>query len=64
MVRTELPLTQIYVGPIVRINPEELSLRDSAAYSDIYVTESKRRTENYNHFCKGIDFDGKLTLRI
>lgn len=42
------------------MNPEELSIHDPAAYNDIYVVESKRRTENFNHFCKGIDFDGEI----
>ncbi|ESZ98217.1 putative cytochrome P450 [Sclerotinia borealis F-4128] len=45
-------------GPIVRINPEELSIHDPEFYNEIYVTESKRRTNNYDVFCKGIDFDG------
>ncbi|TVY27315.1 Cytochrome P450 monooxygenase [Lachnellula hyalina] len=44
-------------GPIVRINPEELSIHDPTFYNEIYCIESKRRTDNYNHFGKGIDFD-------
>ncbi|KAL2051590.1 hypothetical protein ABVK25_008252 [Lepraria finkii] len=51
-------------GPIVRVNPEELSIHDPAAYNEIYVTESKRRTENYHHFCKGIDLDGSHVLTV
>lgn len=53
------------IGPIVRINPEELSLHDPTFYNEIYCIESKRRTDNYNHFGKGIDFDGvdKLSLQ-
>ncbi|TVY53301.1 Cytochrome P450 monooxygenase sdnH [Lachnellula cervina] len=49
-------------GPIVRINPEELSLHDPTFYNEIYCIESKRRTDNYNHFGKGIDFDGSHFL--
>lgn len=47
------------IGPIVRINPEELSIHDPNFYNEIYVTESRRRTSNYDVFCKGIDFDGE-----
>ncbi|KAH6663129.1 cytochrome P450 [Halenospora varia] len=49
-------------GPIVRINPQELSLHDPAFYNEIYCIESKRRTDNYNHFGKGIDFEGSHFL--
>jgi hypothetical protein len=47
-------------GPIVRVNPDELSIHDADFYNEIYVTESKRRTNAYDIFCKGIDFDGKF----
>lgn len=49
-------------GPIVRINPDELSIHDPAFYNDIYVTESRRRTEHYDVFIKGIDFDASHLL--
>ena len=48
-----------YVGPIVRLNPAELSIHDPAAYNEIYVTESKRRTEQYDQFCRGMGIDGR-----
>lgn len=44
----------------MRVNPEELSIHDPTVYNDIYVVEITRRTEHYNNFCKGIDFDGEL----
>ncbi|KAK4222262.1 cytochrome P450 [Podospora fimiseda] len=45
-------------GPIIRVNPDELSIRDADFYNEVYVTESKRRTNAHDLFCKGIDFDG------
>lgn len=33
-----------FLGPIVRVTPEELSINDPEAYSEVYVAESKRRT--------------------
>lgn len=47
------------IGPIVRIYPNELSINDPEAYNNIYVAESRRRTDNYHSFIKGIDFDDK-----
>ena len=47
-------------GPIVRVNPDELSIHDPQAYSDIYVPDSKRKTENYQPFSQGIGFDGEF----
>jgi cytochrome P450 len=46
------------IGPIIRINPHELSVHDPEFYNELYVSGSVRRTENYSHFVKGIDFDG------
>jgi cytochrome P450 len=42
----------------VRVNPHELSIRDADFYDKIYVASSVRKTENYNHFVEGIDFQG------
>lgn len=50
---------RIYTGPIIRLNPHEISINDPDYYDEVYVAGSKRRTENYSHFAKGIDFDGK-----
>lgn len=46
-------------GPIVRINPNEISISDPSYYDEVYVTGNKRRTEHYTEFLKGIDFDGE-----
>lgn len=56
------PSAEIAVGPIVRITPEELSLHDPAAYTEIFVTENKRRTENYHPFLQGADFEGQVEV--
>jgi hypothetical protein len=67
MVRAIIPIDQLHQltatkGPIVRVNPEELSISDPDFYNELYVTESKRRTNSYDVFCKGIDFDGRLLM--
>ncbi|KAK3695836.1 cytochrome P450 [Podospora appendiculata] len=49
-------------GPIIRVNPEELSIHDPDFYAELYVAESTRRTNAYDIFCKGIDFDGSHLL--
>lgn len=48
-------------GPIVRINPFELSIRDPEFYDQVYVAGSVRRTENYDSFGRGIEFEGMTT---
>ena len=57
-------LTSNAIDPIFGVNPEELSTHDADTYNHIYVSESKRRIDNYDIFCKGIDFDGALTEPI
>jgi hypothetical protein len=47
-------------GPIIRVNPQELSIRDSSFYSELYVKGSQRRSEHYDAFASGIDFEGRL----
>ncbi|KAK7935352.1 hypothetical protein PG985_000847 [Apiospora marii] len=51
-------------GPIIRVNPDELSIHDRDFYDTIYVTESKRQTNHFDAFCKGIDFDGSHLLTV
>lgn len=56
-------LHKIY-GPIVRINPWELSIHDPEFYKELYVSGSVRRTELYSHFAEGVDLEGSHVLTI
>lgn len=50
--------THIRVGPIVRINPAELSIKDSEFYSEVYVTANVRRTDKYAAYSEGVKLNG------
>jgi hypothetical protein len=52
--------SQSTIGPIVRVNPDLLSINDPNAFDKIYVQESKRKTHILPTFAQGLGFDGKL----
>lgn len=51
-------------GPIVRINPRELSIADTSFYDKVYVSGSVRRTQGYSQFASGIGFEGSLICYV
>ncbi|KAI9747825.1 MAG: hypothetical protein M1815_003852 [Lichina confinis] len=52
-------------GPIVRINPYELSIRDSQYYDELYVAGSVRPSDRYEGFVSGVvDFEGSHLATI
>ncbi len=49
----------------MRINPFELSIRDSEYYDELYVTGSVRPTDRYEGFVSGVvDFEGSHLATI
>lgn len=49
----------------MRINPFELSIRDSEYYDEVYVTGSVRPTDRYEGFVSGVvDFEGSHLATI
>ncbi|KAL8766268.1 MAG: hypothetical protein Q9194_006310 [Teloschistes cf. exilis] len=53
----EIEKMHLQYGPIVRINPHELSINDPEAYKLIYVSENKRRTDALDSFINGIGIE-------
>lgn len=48
-----------YKGPIVRVNPWELSIDDPDYYNEVYVTAGKRRTNFDAGPRSGLGMQGK-----
>ncbi len=42
------------IGPIVRVNPWELSIRDSSYYGELHVASSTRRTDMWPRGREGV----------
>ena len=48
------------IGPVVRITPTELHIRDSLFYSQLYVSGSVRKSDSYPRFTLGTGVEGSL----
>ena len=52
--------TDWFSGPIVRVNPTELSIRDAEYYNELYVPGGKRRTNLIAGNRAGLGMSGEL----
>ncbi|KAE8328708.1 cytochrome P450 [Aspergillus sergii] len=50
-------------GPIVRVTPSELHIRDSNFHSKLYVTGAVRKSDSYHRFTQGTGFED-ITLPL
>jgi hypothetical protein len=50
----------LYVGPVIRITPDELHVNDPAFYHTLFVSSAVRKTENYPRASDGTGFEGKI----
>lgn len=50
---------QRYTGPIVRITPTELHIRDPLFYNQMFVSGSVRKSNSYDRFTQGTGFEGE-----
>lgn len=53
-----------FLGPIIRVNPSELSINDPEYYNTLYVTGAVRKTNAWPHFGDGMDFNGIFSLVV
>nr|D1MX85.1 RecName: Full=Fusicoccadiene C-8 hydroxylase; AltName: Full=Brassicicene C biosynthetic gene cluster protein 1; AltName: Full=Cytochrome P450 monooxygenase bsc1 [Alternaria brassicicola]BAI52800.1 fusicoccadiene C-8 hydroxylase [Alternaria brassicicola] len=51
-------------GPIVRLNPAELSIKDGEFYDKVYVNGNVRRTEALPSFGDGMDFNNSHGMTV
>lgn len=55
-----LKLKSVTSGPIIRVTPDELSIKDPKYYDQVYVVGSVRKTNAWPAFGDGMDFNGML----
>ncbi|KAL5044714.1 hypothetical protein BDW71DRAFT_185678 [Aspergillus fruticulosus] len=51
-------------GPIVRINPHEIVIKDADFYNQIYVAGNTRRTEKWGRYATGVGVDGSHVMTV
>ncbi|TLD03793.1 uncharacterized protein PgNI_11655 [Pyricularia grisea] len=54
----------VLAGPIVRVNPHEVSIYDPTYYNTVYVGGAIRRTDAHPAFGDGMDFNGSHGMTV
>lgn len=49
------------LGPIVRVTPEEIHIRDADFYNELFVAANVRKTNGYTRYARGTGFEGRFT---
>ena len=55
---------KLFLGPIVRVTPDELHINEPLFYHELFVTGAVRRTNNYPRAGDGTGFEGRLFIPV